>query len=342
MNILDCYKPELETALLATGIKKFRAAQIYQYLFNRNIFDIAQMTQLSNQDVVALEKNDITVGMPSIVSEQNSADGATKKILLELSDGNTVESVWMQHNYGNSVCISTQVGCAMDCQFCASAKNGLVRNLTAGEMVGQLLAFKQTGMEKLHSIVIMGSGEPLNNYDEVVKFMRLIHEAYTFNLGYRNMTLSTSGIVPNMYKLADEGIPVTLAVSLHAPNDTLRSELMPINRKYGIRDIIKAADHYFDSNGRQVTYEYVLIKDKNSSLKDAEELADLLRGRVCHINLIPLNDNYKMGLRRPIGKDIQAFADYLENRGLSVTVRREMGSGIQAACGQLQAKQGEE
>lgn len=244
----------------------------------------------------------------------------------------------MKHDYGNSICVSSQVGCAVNCAFCASAKNGFVRNLSAGEMVAQLLAFRKYVTPDLHSIVIMGTGEPLLNYDNVIRFMKLIHEKDTLYLGYRNMALSTSGIVPKMYDLAKEGMPITLAVSLHAPNDALRRRIMPIAEKYPLDEVLKAAHHYFDVTGRKVTFEYILIKGLTCTNACAKELARLLGGQNILVNAIPINDNYDVGLYRPDEKTMNEFVTYLQRHGVSVTLRREMGSQIQAACGQLRIK----
>lgn len=226
-NLFDMTKKELQTFLVAQGMKKFRADQIFHYVYKENIFSWDEMVLLPKKDRQLL-KDVLPIHFPEIVSRLDAPDGQTVKLLLQLADGETVETVLMMHDYGNSICVSSQVGCAVNCAFCASAKNGFVRNLSAGEMVAQLLAFRKYVTPELHSIVIMGTGEPLLNYDNVIRFMKLIHDKDTLYLGYRNMTLSTSGIVPKMYDLAKEGMPITLAVSLHAPNDALRRRIMPI------------------------------------------------------------------------------------------------------------------
>lgn len=230
-NVFDMTKKELQAFLVAQGMKKFRADQIFHYIYKQNIFSWNDMVLLPKKDREQL-KEVLPIYFPEVVSRLDTPDGQTVKLLLQLADGETVETVLMKHDYGNSICVSSQVGCAVNCAFCASAKNGFVRNLSAGEMVAQLLAFRKYVTPDLHSIVIMGTGEPLLNYDNVIRFMKLIHEKDTLYLGYRNMALSTSGIVPKMYDLAKEGMPITLAVSLHAPNDALRRRIMPIAEKY--------------------------------------------------------------------------------------------------------------
>ncbi|WP_317381871.1 23S rRNA (adenine(2503)-C(2))-methyltransferase RlmN [Megasphaera stantonii] len=336
-DIFDMTKTELQEFLLAQGMKKFRADQIFHYIYKQHIFSWDDMVLLPKGDREKL-KTELPIYFPEILSKLESPDGQTVKLLLSLHDGNTVETVLMMHDYGNSICLSSQVGCAVNCAFCASAKNGFVRNLTAGEMVAQLMAFRKYVTPELHSIVIMGTGEPLLNYDNVVRFMKMIHEKDTLYLGYRNMALSTSGIVPRMYDLADEGIPITLAVSLHAPNDELRRRIMPITDTYPVADVLKAADHYFQKTGRKVTFEYILIQGVNCSTACARELAELFGGKNILINAIPINDNYDVGLYRPSAGEINSFIAYLQKRGINVTLRREMGSQIQAACGQLRIK----
>lgn len=244
----------------------------------------------------------------------------------------------MKHDYGNSVCLSSQVGCAVNCAFCASAKNGFVRNLTVGEMTAQIMAFRKYVTPELHSVVLMGTGEPLLNYDNVLAFIRLIHEKDTLYLGYRNITLSTSGIVPAVYRLAEEGIPLNLAVSLHAPNDRIRKKIMPIAERFDFDSVVQAAQMYFEKTGRKVTFEYILIKDVNISDSCAFQLAQLFAHKNVLLNLIPINDNYDVGLYRPSATESERFLTYLKRKGVNATLRREMGSNIQAACGQLRIK----
>lgn len=334
LSLLDFTLPELQQFLEAHSIKKFRAKQIFHYVYKQDITVWEDMVQLPKQDRQKLQ-NLLEIYIPPIVSRLDSANGETVKLLVQLADGQTVETVLMRHNYGNSICLSSQVGCAVNCLFCASAKNGFVRNLTMGEMQAQLLAFRRYVTTDLHSVVLMGTGEPLLNYDNVLRFLRTIHEAYSFYLGYRNMTISTAGIVPQIYKLAQEGIPVNLAVSLHASNHELRRKIMPIADTYAWEDIVRAAFHYFAVTGRKVTFEYILIRDLTCTPACAEELAARMAHKNVLINAIPINDNYDVGLRRPTLREMQAFVKILKKHHISVTLRREMGSEIQAACGQL-------
>lgn len=297
-DIFDMTKTELQEFLVTRGMKKFRADQIFHYIYKQHIFSWDDMVLLPKGDREKL-KAELPICFPEILSKLESPDGQTVKLLLSLHDGNTVETVLMMHDYGNSICLSSQVGCAVNCAFCASAKNGFVRNLTAGEMVAQLMAFRKYVTPELHSIVIMGTGEPLLNYDNVVRFMKMIHEKDTLYLGYRNM---------------------------------------PITDTYPVADVLKAADHYFQKTGRKVTFEYILIQGVNCSTACARELAELFSGKNILINAIPINDNYDVGLYRPSAGEINSFIAYLQKRGINVTLRREMGSQIQAACGQLRIK----
>lgn len=340
-DIFAMNRPALQDFLFSQGMKKFRADQILHYIYKEHIYDWDDMLLLPKSDRTLLKK-ELPLYVPAVVAKQISGDGNTVKLLLELIDGQTVETVLMKHDYGNSVCLSSQVGCAVNCAFCASAKNGFIRNLTVGEMVSQLLAFRKYVTADLHSIVLMGTGEPLLNYDNVLAFMRLIHEKETLYLGYRNMTLSTSGIVPAMDRFSSEGLPVNLAVSLHAPNDRIRRRIMPVAGTYALKDILAAADRCFKTTGRRVTFEYILIRDVTCTPDCAAQLVRLLAGKNILVNAIPVNDNYDVGLHRPEKKQIDDFCRYVKDHGVHITLRREMGSGIQAACGQLRSKRREE
>lgn len=340
-DIFAMNRPALQDFLFSQGMKKFRADQILHYIYKEHVYDWDDMLLLPKSDRTLLKK-ELPLYVPAVVAKQISGDGNTVKLLLELIDGQTVETVLMKHDYGNSVCLSSQVGCAVNCAFCASAKNGFIRNLTVGEMVSQLLAFRKYVTADLHSIVLMGTGEPLLNYDNVLAFMRLIHEKETLYLGYRNMTLSTSGIVPAMDRFSSEGLPVNLAVSLHAPNDRIRRRIMPVAGTYALRDILAAADRCFKATGRRVTFEYILIRDVTCTPDCATQLVRLLAGKNILVNAIPVNDNYDVGLHRPEKKQIDDFCRYVKNHGVHITLRREMGSGIQAACGQLRSKRRKE
>lgn len=334
IDLLSLTLAELQQVLASYGMPAFRAKQIFHYVYQQFVFQWDQMTLLPKKDRIVLQEK-LSIFIPSVLSTLASDDGTTIKLLLSLQDGHTVETVLMRHDYGNAICLSTQVGCAVNCSFCASAKNGFIRNLTVGEMTAQLLVFRAYVTPELHSIVLMGTGEPLLNYDAVLAFLRHIHEKETFYLGYRNMTISTSGIVPKMYNLAKENIPLNLAISLHAPNDVLRRTIMPIADVYPLKDILKAADHYFSETHRKVTFEYILIRDVNCTAACATELVRLFARKNVLINAIPINDNYDVGLYRPTAKMMQRFVRIVKNGGISITLRREMGSEIQAACGQL-------
>ncbi|MFC2741461.1 MAG: 23S rRNA (adenine(2503)-C(2))-methyltransferase RlmN, partial [Selenomonas sp.] len=279
-----------------------------------------------------------TIDTPLLRARLDAADGRTSKFLLAFSDGAAVEAVLMRQPYGNSICISTQAGCNMGCSFCASTLHGLARDLTAGEMLAEVLFIEEMLKSqggKVDTMVLMGSGEPLMNYENVVDFLRLLHEEYVLNISYRSITLSTSGIVPAIDRLAEEGMPLTLSISLHAPREELRSELMPINRKYPLSDVVAAGKRYAEKTGRRVTYEYILIRDVNDGEREARELAELLEGQLASVNLIPINPVKERGFERPSEERTAAFCRALTRRHITATVRREMGADIQAACGQL-------
>jgi 23S rRNA (adenine2503-C2)-methyltransferase len=269
---------------------------------------------------------------------QESRIDGTRKYLFELYDGNLIESVFMKYHHGNSVCISSQVGCKMGCRFCASTLNGCVRNLSPSEMLDQIYRISRDTNERVSNVVIMGSGEPMLNYDNVLNFIRLVHEPYCLNLGYRNITISTSGIVPGINKLAQENLPITLSISLHAPNNELRTELMPINKRYPIEEVIKAAVNYANTTKRRITYEYILIDKYNDNMTEAVELCKLLKNQLANVNLIPINPVKERNYNRPSLARIKAFAKYLNDHHLTATIRQEMGTDIQAACGQLRNK----
>lgn len=337
MNIWGMSLAELQALVRQYDAPAYRGRQVYDYLYRRGVHtfaDMAQLPQALREQLAATQRIDF----PTIVSEQLSADKRTAKVLLRYADDALVESVLMHYNYGYSVCVSTQVGCAVGCRFCASGQNGLIRNLTAAEMLAQVYAFQFLRDMRIHSFVLMGSGEPLQNYDEVLRFMRRCADPEGLNLSYRNMTLSTSGIVPGIYRLAEEQLPITLALSLHAPNDTIRNELMPISRQYPLAEVMAAVRHYRERTKRRVTCEYVLIREVNDRPEHARELAALLRHMRCHVNLIPLNENPTVPLRRPEAARIETFLQILTGEGIQATVRKEMGREIQAACGQLKMK----
>ena len=319
---------------------RFRAKQIREWL-NRGA-SIEQMTNLSA--ALRARLSAIAVANPvRILESYKSKIDETEKFLYALEDGNLIEGVVMRYHHGDTLCVSTQVGCRMGCAFCASTLDGRVRNLTPGEILGQVAAAnshirKQDENRRIHNIVLMGSGEPLDNYDNVVRFLRLVNDPEGLNISLRNVSLSTCGLVPRMYDFANEGLPVTLSLSLHAPNDAIRRQIMPVANAYAYGDVIAACRNYVEKTGRRVIFEYALIRDVNSEVKHADELAAKLRGLQCHVNLIPLNDVKERNLRAPSRQAVEAFLKRLSQRNISATVRREMGADIEGACGQLRRK----
>ena len=319
---------------------KFRAKQIGQWLARGA--DIDGMTNLSA--ALRARLNEMVVANPVRVMESyKSKIDETEKFLYSLPDGNLIEGVVMRYHHGDTLCVSTQVGCSMGCAFCASTLEGRVRNLTAGEILGQVVAAKrhiqaEDAERRVHNIVLMGSGEPLDNYDNVVKFLRLVNDPEGLNISIRNISLSTCGLVRRMYDFAEEGLPVTLSLSLHAPNDEIRRKIMPVANAYPYGEVLAACKNYIEKTGRRVIFEYALIRDLNSDVKHAEELARRLRGMRCHVNLIPLNDVKERNLRAPDRQTVDAFQKRLALKNISCTVRREMGADIEGACGQLRRK----
>lgn len=318
----------------AVSEKSFRAKQIYEWLHVHHARSFDEMTSLSK---ALREKLDQRFTIPSLQTLEvlrSQIDG-TEKYLFALEDGNVIESVLMRYSYGISVCISSQVGCRMGCRFCASTIGGRVRDLTASEMLSQVTEISRQAGERVSHVVIMGSGEPLDNYDNLVRFLRIMGDPDGERLSLRDITVSTCGIVPNIYALADERLPVTLALSLHAPTQEKRERLLPVSRRYRLPEVMDAMRYYFDKTGRRITFEYSCVEGENTSSEDAVLLADLVRGMNCHINLIPVNPVEERSFRRPDRRDIEAFRGMLEKRGISVTIRREMGRDINGACGQL-------
>lgn len=330
--LLDMTKEELKDYIVSLGEPAFRANQIYSWLYKDK--GLHEMSNLPKKLIEKLSESCITGGV-RIEKKYVSKDG-TVKYLYKLYDGNIIEGVLMKYKYGYTLCVSSQVGCRMGCAFCASTVGGLVRDLTAGEILGQVIAANgDLDNASISHIVLMGSGEPLDNYNNIVKFLRLVHEPDGIGIGLRNISLSTCGLVDKIYTLADERMPLTLSVSLHAPNDELRRHLMPIAKKYSIGSIVKAAKYYFEATGRRVTYEYAMVDGVNDSLECAGELAALLKGTGAHVNIIPVNSVDESGLLASRPARIAEFYKYLEDKGVSVTIRREMGADISGACGQL-------
>ncbi len=341
--LLDYNLNELTELLLALGEKKFRAGQIYRALMTGK--EIDEITEISKDLREKLKKEFVGSGV-SIIKTLTSSDG-TIKFLFKLYDGNVIEGVLMKYKYGNTQCISTQVGCRMNCAFCASGLDGLVRNLSAGEILAQItLVNRYLGgtLEKrqVTNVVLMGSGEPLDNYDNVVKFLRNVSSENGINISTRNISLSTCGLVPNMIKLANEGFSLNLTVSLHSPFDEERQKIMPIAKKYSVKEILDACKIYFDKTGRRYIFEYVLIQGNNDADRHVEELYRLLKGRPCHINLIRLNEVKEKNLIAVTDKNAYRFLGKLEEKGLSASLRRRTGADIDGACGQLRQKYLEE
>jgi len=341
MHLLSMNAQELEQFVVnELGESKFRAKQIGEWLTRGA--DIDGMTNLSAK--LREKLNEIAVANPvRILKSYKSKIDETEKFLYALGDDNLIEGVVMRYHHGDTLCVSTQVGCRMGCAFCASTLDGRVRDLTAGEILGQVVAannhIKQQDPERrIHNIVLMGSGEPFDNYDNVVKFLRLVNDPKGLNISLRNISLSTCGLVRRMYDFAAEGMPVTLSLSLHAPNDEIRQKIMPVANAYPMGQVLDACRYYVEKTGRRVIFEYALIKNMNCDVKHAEELARRLRGLQCHVNLIPLNDVKERNLEAPSKQEVAAFQRRLELKNISATVRREMGADIDGACGQLRRK----
>lgn len=342
IDIFGLLPEELEELLVAKGMKKFRAKQVFQWLYGKSVFSFEEMHNLSKADIALLQENfTILPKQLKVLRSLDSTDGMTSKLLLELPDGNSVETVLMHHDYGYSVCVSSQVGCDMHCAFCASGLNGAVRDLTKAEIIAQVYLFNEKLREEqaqVSRIVVMGSGEPMLNLDNVVGALDFLHREDTSNMSYRNMTLSTCGIIPGIKRLEEQGKPINLAISLHAVRNELRSELMPVNKGFNFVEVIAAAEAYSRKTGRQITYEYILLKDKNDSPEDAELLSNYLRYKNASVNLIPANPVPEQGFARPSKNAITRFVKILEKNKINATIRKEMGKDINAACGQLRAQ----
>ena len=320
--------------------KKFRAKQVFSWLHQKRVFDFEEMTDLS-KDLRQKLSDNFEIPVPDIERKLMSRKDGTVKYLFRLSDGMFVETVLMEYEYGTSICLSTQVGCKMGCKFCASTIAGFERNLEPSEILGQVYAAEQDSGRKISGIVLMGIGEPLDNFQNVMKFLELVSDPKGTGLSLRHVTLSTCGVVPKIYELADKKLGLTLSVSLHCPDNEGRSEIMPINRTYNVNELIKAAEYYVDTTGRRVTFEYAVIDNVNSDKQSAERLAHLIKGINCHVNLIPVN-TVKERDYRSSRKSAERFREYLESMKINATVRRTLGSDIEAACGQLRRERKEE
>ena len=336
IDLKDLEYKELEDFVIGLGEKKYRAAQLFKWLHS-GVSSYDEMTDISKAFRERLKEISY---VSTLVIEQKLVSGldGTVKYLFRLPDGNSIESVVMRYKHGLTICVSSQVGCRMGCRFCASTIGGLYRSLTAGEILNQLLFAEKDLNERISNIVLMGIGEPLDNYDNIIRFLHNVNNEKGRNIGYRHITLSTCGIVPEIYRLADENLPITLTISLHAPNDRIRNSIMPISLKYSIDELIGACKYYTEKTGRRLSFEYSLISGVNDSADNARELANLVRPLAAHVNLIPVNKVEERSYRHGTKEDINAFCAILTEKGINATVRRELGSDISASCGQLRKK----
>ena len=360
MNILDFTIEELETFFIELGEPKFRARQVFDWIY-KGVDSFGDMRNIpsSLKEKLATKAE---ISLPEVLEMQVSKSDGTRKFLFGLSDGNAIESVFMKYRYGNSICVSSQAGCRMGCKFCASTRNGLSRNLTAGEIIGQILAVEKVlrnegakeskGSEvskvlkvtadpkdwRIGHVVVMGTGEPFDNYQNLSQFLRIVHDPKGLNISNRNITVSTCGIIPMIARFGEDFPQVNLAISLHGATDDVRSSMMPINNKYPISEVIKAAKRYTEKTSRRITFEYTIVNGVNDSDMDAKRLSELLSGMLCHVNVIPLNRVNESGFDTVSRKRAEEFVKLLEKHGIIATVRRELGADIDAACGQLRLK----
>ena len=325
---------QLTEELLNIGEKKFRAKQIYSWIHEKLVDSFDEMTNLSKDLREKLKENYTLNSMDAVAVQTSKIDG-TQKYLFRLHDGHVVESVLMRYHHGNSVCISSQVGCLMGCRFCASTIGGKVRDLAASEMLGQIYKIQKLSGERVHNVVVMGTGEPLDNYENLVQFVKMLTDENGLNISQRNLTVSTCGIVPKIRQLAEEKFQMTLALSLHATTQEKRKALMPIANKYDLKEVLDACRYYYEQTGRRITFEYSLVGGVNDTKQDAEELTKLIGKFPCHVNLIPVNPIKERDFVQPNKQECQAFRNKLEKNGINVTIRREMGRDIDGACGQL-------
>ena len=328
---------QLQAEMAAIGEKKFRAKQLYEWLHVKLAGSFDEMTNLSRELREKLDREYEILPVRMLERQESQMDG-TNKFLFMLHDQNVVESVLMRYKHGNSVCISSQVGCRMGCRFCASTIGGLVRNLSPSEMLGQIYEIQKITGERVSNVVIMGTGEPLDNYENFLCFIRLLTDEHGLHISQRNVTVSTCGIVPKMLELAEENLQITLALSLHGTTQEKRKELMPVANKYELSDVLHACDEYFQKTGRRITFEYSMVHGVNDTDEDAGELIRILKPRNCHLNLIPVNPVKERSFVRPSRKNALNFKNKLEKSGINVTIRREMGADIDGACGQLRRR----
>ncbi len=335
MNLYDFTIEELETYFIEQNDKKFRATQVYEWLYRKRIQSIDEMTNLKKEVLENLQ-NHFTLNTIQLIQKQEDVD--VKKYLFLLEDSEVVEAVLMKHIYGNSLCVSSQVGCNMRCKFCESGRRKKVRNLETHEMVEQILQVEKQENTRISHVVVMGIGEPFDNYEHLVKFIEIINYPKGLAIGSRHITVSTCGIIPKIQEFSKLPYQVNLAISLHAPNNEIRNQIMPINKVYKLEELIKILKEYIKITNRRVTFEYILLSGINDSREHANELSDLLRGMNCYVNLIPYNETSHIDFKRSKSENIHNFYDTLKKRGISVTIRREYGTKISAACGQLRSK----
>lgn len=336
MNIYGITREKLEDYFKGIGEKKFKALQIFEWFYQKRVESFEECTNIK-KEVIEKLKSDFKLQLPVILKKEIDED--TEKFLFELEDHERVEAVLMKHNYGNSLCVSSEVGCNMGCKFCESGRLKKIRNLQTSEMVGQILQVEKESKIRISSVVIMGIGEPLDNYDHVIDFIKIMNDAKGLAIGARHITLSTCGLIPKIYELSNLPLQINLAISLHAPNNELRSQIMPINKAYPLDELIKAVKDYIAKTSRRVTMEYVMLKNINDGVEQAIELSRLLKGMNVYVNLIPYNETSHIEFQKSDKKRIDAFYDTLVKQHINVTVRKEFGSKISAACGQLRSKE---
>lgn len=335
-SVFDLKLEDLTSYLEDNGYSKFVSKQIYDWIYKKRVFDFDKMSNIKLELREQLKK-DFDISMLKLVRRQTSKE--TNKYLFELADGNLIESVLMRHDYGLSVCVSSQIGCNMGCSFCESGRLKKVRDLLPGEIVRQILMIEEDVGMRISSVVVMGIGEPFDNYDNIMDFIRIINSPFGIAIGARHITVSTSGLVPMIKRYAEEDLQTNLAISLHAPNDELRNKIMKVNKAYNISSLIAAINEYIEKTNRRVTIEYVMLSMVNDSEENANELADLLRGMNVYVNLIPYNETSHIEYKKSPNDRVMKFYDTLKRRGINVTVRREFGGNIDAACGQLRANE---
>jgi len=334
LNILDLSLKDLILWMEQNRQSKFRAKQVFDWIYKKQKLDFSLMTNLPADTQQHLNE-DFFIGVPKVLQEYKSNIDGTQKFLFQYQDGNIIEAVVMKYKHGNTICISTQIGCRMGCKFCASTIGGIIRNLSSGEMIGQVIKAEESINDRISNVVLMGSGEPLDNFDNVIKFINLINSEESLNIGQRHITLSTCGLVEKIIQLADLNLQITLAISLHATNDKMRKEIMPIANKYTLNELIEACKYYYNKTKRRITFEYALVKGINDKRESAEELCTILRKLPCHVNLIPVNEIEENNYVKSSINDINVFKNTLTSFGIETTIRREMGGDINAACGQL-------